>query len=891
MPKQNALIHKFNRGIISPLAFARVDLERLAMACETMTNYIARVFGSMYLRQGWEYITSTRSDSKANYMEFVFSTDDAALVEVTDSYLRFIVSDAAVTRGSVSTAVTNGSFDTDVSSWTDGDESGATSAWVTGGYLGLTGNGTQYAIRTQQITVAGADQNDEHALRIVIQRGPVVLRVGSTSGGDEYITETTLGTGTHSLALTPTGNFYIQFKSNYLRQTLVDSCNVEGSGVMTLPAPWLEADLDDIRFDQSGDILYVACEGYQQRKIERRSTRSWSIVKYEPDDGPWRVLNVSPTTITPSALNGNVTLTASAPIFKSTNVGGLYRVASVGQHVTASVTGENQFTNAILVEGAGDARIFSVVRTGTWDATLTLQRSMTSSTGPWQDITTYTTNATVNYDDGLDNQIAWYRFGCKTGDYTSGTAAIELNYTVGSIYGIARITVFSSTTSVSAEVIEDFGGTDASSDWWEGEWSDRRGWPTSVALAEGRLIWAGKNGIWGSISDAFDSFDDNQTGDSGPIARTIGSGPVDTINWVLALQRVILGAEGTEYVCKSSSLDEPLTPTNFTLKAASTQGSANVEAVIVDKLGVYVQRGGTRVMQIATEQSDGEYGSADLTILCPEVTDARVKRMAVQRQPDTRIHCVLDDGTVALAIFDRAENVLCWSTITTDGVIEDVSILPGDDGVPEDKVYYTVKRTINGSTKRYLEKWALESECQGGTLSRNADCFIEISQASSATITGLSHLEAESVVVWANGKYLGSYTVASGSITVSEAVTTAIVGLTYTAQWKSTKLAYAAGLGTALLQNKRISQLGLILKNTHYQAIQYGRSFTDMEYMPATENGTSVAADTVHSDYDETSFAFPGGWDTDSRLCLQTVAPRPATIIAAVVSVETHDRY
>jgi hypothetical protein len=244
-------------------------------------------------------------------MEFVFSTDDAALVEVTDSYLRFIVSDAAVTRGSVSTAVTNGSFDTDVSSWTDGDESGATSAWVTGGYLGLTGNGTQYAIRTQQITVAGADQNDEHALRIVIQRGPVVLRVGSTSGGDDYITETTLGTGTHSLALTPTGNFYIQFKSNYLRQTLVDSCNVEGSGVMTLPAPWLEADLDDIRFDQSGDILYVACEGYQQRKIERRSTRSWSIVKYEPNDGPWRVLNVSPTTITTSALNGNVTLTAS----------------------------------------------------------------------------------------------------------------------------------------------------------------------------------------------------------------------------------------------------------------------------------------------------------------------------------------------------------------------------------------------------------------------------------------------------------------------------------------------------------------------------------------------------------------------------------------------------
>lgn len=891
MPRQNALVHKFNRGIISALAFARIDLERLAMAAETMNNYVARVFGSMMLRPGTKYLGSTRSDAKCNMLEFVFSTDDTALNEITDSNMRVWVSDSLVTRSSVTTAVTNGSFDTDVTSWTDNDESGGVSVWVTGGYLGLTGNGTNNAIRYQLVTVPGGSLSIEHALSIIIQRGPVVLRVGSTLGGDEYINETTLGTGAHSLTLTPTGNFYVQFQSRLKRQVLVNSCSVESSGVMVVTAPWLEADLGKIRFDQSGDILYVACEGYQQRQIERRSTRSWSVVKYEPEDGPFKVINVTSTTITPAALSGNTTLTASKPLFKSAHVGALFRLASSGQRVTASVTGADQYTNAILVEGTGSQRAFSVILSGTWVATVTLQRSLSSDTGPWEDITTYTTNGTVTYNDALDNQIAWYRIGVKAGNYTSGTVVLELDYNIGSIEGIARITAFTSSTVVDAEVIEDFGDTTATSDWYEGEWSDFRGWPSSVSFGEGRLWWAGKNGVWGSVSDGFTSFDDNTTGDSGPIQRTIGSGPVDTINWILSLQRLILGAEGSEFVCKSSSFDEPLTPTNFNVKPASTQGSAAVEAVIVDKLGVYVQRGGTRVMQVAYDPNDTEYGSTDLTVLCPEVTLAIVKRMAIQRQPDTRIHCVLDDGNVALAIFDRAENVLCWQTITTDGVVEDVSILPGAEGSAEDAVYYVVKRTINSVTKRYLERWALESECVGGSLNKQADSFLLVSQASSTTISDLSHLEAKSVVVWANGKNLGTYTVASAAITVSEAVTTAIVGLTYTAQWKSTKLAYAAGLGTALLQKKNISHLGLILKNTHYQGVQYGTDFTTMYNLPVVENGTDVTADTVHATYDEEAFTFPGKWDTDNRLCLQSVAPKPATILAAVLSVEGHDKY
>lgn len=444
---------------------------------------------------------------------------------------------------------------------------------------------------------------------------------------------------------------------------------------------------------------------------------------------------------------------------------------------------------------------------------------------------------------------------------------------------------------VYCEVVKDLGGTNATTDWSEGSWSDYRGWPSSVTLTEGRLFWAGKNGIYGSVSDDYYNFNPETEGDSAPINRTIGIGPVDTINWLLPLQRLLIGAEGSEIVGRSSSFDEPLTRTNFNLRLATDQGSSRVEAVRIDRMGVFVQRGGTRIIQMVYDGGEFEFNAQDLTLLSPEVCQPQVVRIAVQRQPDTRVHCVLSDGTVAILIYDRAEDVKCWVKVETDGTVEDVVVLPGDDGDSEDKVYYVVNRTISGSTFRYLEKWAKESDCIGGTLNHQADSYLSVSQASSTTITGLSHLAGETVSVWANGKNLGTYTVSGGAITVSEAVTTAIVGLGYTATWKSSKLAYGARQGTALLQKKTLKHLGVILQNTHYQGLEYGPDFTTMDNLPLTKNGAIISADTVHSSYDQETFEFPGEWNTDSRLCLRATAPKPCTILAAVMGIETNEKF
>lgn len=909
MPRQTTAFIAFNRGLVSPYALARQDIKRVALGAETMENWIARALGSMAVRPGGEHLGSTSDDLEAMFLPFVFATDDTALIELTDGLMRVWVDDALVTRVAVGTAVTNGNFDVALTGWTDNDDAGGVSVWVAGGYMGLTGNGTAAAKRTQTLAVAVADQGLEHALHIIVARGPVTLRLGSSSGDDDLIHETSLGTGVHSLAFTPTGAAaWVEISSVLKRQTLVDSVQIEAAGVMEVESVYPEAALGLVRghweISQSGDVLFLAAEGYQQQKIERRSTTSWSMVDYQPENGPFRISNVGPTTITPSALTGNITMAASKPLWRATHVGGLFRVTSSGQRVTASVTGANQFSSTIHVVGVDAQRIFTVVITNVFVATVRLQRSLTSDTGPWEDVTSWAAPVTTTHDDGLDNQEAWYRIGVKAGEYTSGTADVELNYTVGSVDGVVRITGYTSSIAVAAEVMADLGGTAATDDWAEGEWSDFRGWPTSGSFYEGRLGWAGKNGVWLSISDDFENFDDTVEGDSGTISRTIGSGPVDTINWMLPLQRLILGADGAEFSARASSLDEILTPTNFNMKAASTQGSAGVLAAKIDSRGLFVQRGGTRLFELDLDDKAIDYTSVDLTLLAPEVGKPMITGIAVQRQPDTRIHARRSDGTVAIMIYDKAEQVACWQTYTTDGEVEGAVTLPSEAGTDEDRVYYWTKRTIGGTDRRYLERWAKSTEALGGDLNKMADSAYVYTGAPAVNIPAhaADHLIGEEVVVWADGVDAGSIDDGDGNVTqrytinangqlntdMPTAAENIVVGLGYTALWKSGKLLQLAGaLGTTLTQMKEIKGLGLILKYAHRRGVQYGRDFTTMRDLPSKEEGAAVADDAVRADYDGRAVAFPGVWSSDERLCLRGRAPRPCTVLAAICDVDS----
>ncbi len=140
--------------------------------------------------------------------------------------------------------------------------------------------------------------------------------------------------------------------------------------------------------------------------------------------------------------------------------------------------------------------------------------------------------------------------------------------------------------------------------------------------------------------------------------------------------------------------------------------------------------------------------------------------------------------------------------------------------------------------------------------------------------------------------HVGSVVVSGGAVTLpnGQQATTITACLGYVAPFMSAKLAYAAQLGSALAQKKRIDHLGLVMYNTYSQGVQFGQRFDTLDDLPMLEADQSTAAGTVWSEYDAPMVEVPGEWNTDARLCLLAQAPAPCTVGGVVIGIATNER-
>lgn len=858
MPKFDAPLYSFNRGEVSKIALARIDIEKMRLSAETQVNWMPWVIGPMMLRPGLQYVGEVLEDQPCRAIPFVFSKLDTALLELTSNVMRVWVDEELVTRPAVTTTIGDPTLTGAGGYWlTANTTSGATVTFGAisgaGAILGTVPVGGLAQIE-QTLTILPDSVNVEHGLRIAIANGPVTLRVGSAVGGSDLVSQTVIDTGMHCLAFTPvTTTAVIQIESADAWNKIISSVTIDAAGPLEVPTPWDEAALPDLRWDQSGDVVFVAAYGMQQYKIERRSVHGWSTALYRSSDGPFQSVPGIVANLTPSAMYGNGTLSSDRPWFQEGHVGALFRLFSNGQTNQAVLGAENAYTDPVRVSGVGQSRDYQWTITGTWTGTLSFQRSFTDYdagfiTTPPTDGQSATTTANGVFasstgmiagtpaEPDLDNIVCWERIGLAGGgsivaagpistssatitmpnvsaypwvtpgmsvydqtanvpigtvssysgttltltavasnngsgssdtlvfsSYGSGTALVVSGYSGDGGFGICRVTGYISPTEVEIEILQPFSSLQATTNWLESQWSSATsgvGFPTSVCFHEGRLGWFGQDYMWLSASDDFTSFalidsQGNDVGDAGPIIYEMGSGPVDSISWGLSLLRLLLGREQSIGSARSSSFDEPLTASNISIKDCATQGAERLPAVKVDKRGIYVQQSGVRVFELAYNAMEMDYSAHDLTRLNLDIGQPGFVDIGVQRQPDTFIHLPRADGEVAVLLYDPEDEVECWWRIQTQGVVENVAVLPGS--ASDDLVYYVVRRNIGGVTKRFIERFAPRTNCAGGLVNQQADCFVSYSGAPVTSVV-LSQLPDTQVVVWADGASLGTTT-------------------------------------------------------------------------------------------------------------------------------------
>lgn len=259
MARRHEFVYALNAGGVDRESLGRIDLEKMRLAGEhPVKNFIPRVLGPMALRPGLQHLSTLSEECRM--IEFIRDSDTAALLVFGNQIATVYVDGVPVQVANAATAITNPTFTSGGGGWTDVSDTGAgTDGVVT---LGVSGSAefiaTKYraAALQQTVSVAGGDQATAHTLRVTVSIGPVFLRIGTSAGGEEVMTETLLLSGTHKLTFTPSaGTIYIRFRSEDPVARYISDCRFEhtalgGAGNLFLPTPWATADLPFIATDQ-----------------------------------------------------------------------------------------------------------------------------------------------------------------------------------------------------------------------------------------------------------------------------------------------------------------------------------------------------------------------------------------------------------------------------------------------------------------------------------------------------------------------------------------------------------------------------------------------------------------------------------------------------------------
>ena len=420
-------------------------------------------------------------------------------------------------------------------------------------------------------------------------------------------------------------------------------------------------------------------------------------------------------------------------------------------------------------------------------------------------------------------------------------------------------------------------------------------YPSTVAFYEQRLVFAGTSNqpqtMFFSQSGDFENFEIGTDADDG-LQYTIGSNEVNVIRYLVSSSQLVVGTSGGEFVVRASGFDEPLTPTNTQIKQQTTFGSAPIQPLLIGNSTLFIQRAKRKLRELAFSSESDSYVAPDMTILAEHITEGGIEEMAYQQEPDSVAWLVRADGVLACMTFRREEQVVAWHRHIVGGafgsgnaVVESVATIPGD--IDEDQVWVIVKRTINGATKRYVEYL---SGFDFGTDVGNAffvDSGLTYSGSAATTISGLNHLEGQSVAILADGAAHANKTVSSGSITLDRSVTKAQIGLPFTSKLETLRIDAGSAMGSSQGKNKRIGEVTVRLFRT--VGLKIGTSSTELDTIPFRSSSDSM--DTALSLFtgDKTA-EFNGGYDDDATITIIQDLPLPMTILAIFPTLSVFDK-
>lgn len=604
----SSIIQKsFAGGEFSPFLYARTDIAKYQTALRTCRNFYVMRHGGATNRPGSQFVCEVKDSSKAvRLIPFIFSQSQTYTLEFGNLYMRVIK------------------------------------------------NGEQVRLTAQNITG-------------ITNANPAVLTYSGAdtyaNGNEVYISGLTgelgknLNNRNFKVANVNTGAN--TFELQYLDGTNVNSTSMGAyvSGgtiaeVFELTTTYLEADLPDLKYAQSADVMTIVHPSYPPRNLSRTGDTSWSIadIVFESDLGK---IDMGPGVAVQNGTTGSTTYD--------------YLVTVVN-----SQTGEESPQYYSSTE--------YTFRATNGNATLTP-----------------TNNISLSWEELFGSTLLFYEFNI----YKKVNGVYGY---LGTVAGPANFLGIWNFTDTGALIPDTTDGPPVLLNPFEGSGN----YPSTVNYYQQRLCFANTDTeiekVITSKTGAFYNFSVTKPlQDNDSVVFRMSGKQVNEVYHLVDLGVLLIFTESGEHSAQGGA-DGVLTPTTINTRQSSYNGSSQRMApIVIGNSAVYVQARGNNIRDINFRYESDNYTGNELSIFSSHlVDDYTLLDWAYQQIPHSLLWVVRDDGVLLSLTYVKEQEMLAWARHDFEGgIVENVCSIP--DGT-EDGLYLTIRRTVNGQSKRYIEK-------------------------------------------------------------------------------------------------------------------------------------------------------------------------------------------
>jgi len=234
------------------------------------------------------------------------------------------------------------------------------------------------------------------------------------------------------------------------------------------------------------------------------------------------------------------------------------------------------------------------------------------------------------------------------------------------------------------------------------------GYPASVAYFEQRRCFSGSNsepqtiymtrsGTESDLSYTFPSQDTDR------IKFRVAARERNRVRHLLPLGNLVMLTNTSEWRVTSVNTDV-MTPTSISVRPQSYIGANNVQPAIINATVLFCAERGGHVRELGYDGNIQGFRTGDMSLRATHLFDQyELVDLSYSKAPYPVAWFVSTSGKLLGMTYVPEEQVGSWHQHDTSGTFESVCAIPEGE---EDRVYVVVKRTVNGSTRRFVERMA-----------------------------------------------------------------------------------------------------------------------------------------------------------------------------------------